>query len=51
MTQPDSEADQQRAMDRMVMDYPVRLIELPDLLSPQTPAPEAEPPAPTREQA
>lgn len=51
MTSPDSETDRQRAMQRLVMDYPVRLVELPDLLSPQTPTPEVEPPDPTREQA
>lgn len=34
---PDSAEDQERAMRRLVMDYPVQLLQQPDLLSPQTP--------------
>lgn len=32
MTQPDSEDDQQRAVERLTMDYPVTLERLPDAL-------------------
>jgi hypothetical protein len=32
MTQPDNGQDQQAAVDRMTMDYPVTLDRLPDVL-------------------
>lgn len=32
MTEPDREEDRRRAMDRMIMDYPVELTRLPDAL-------------------
>lgn len=37
MTQPDSDEDQRRAMERMTMDYPVTLERLPDALRDEEP--------------